>query len=103
MPLQCPGCGAFSQNTQPSEPGFFDLKRKATQRYLGHALEEVPRERPEDRVVQEALQRLDLNKPEHAELAALAAFVREEPKRLPSDGERPLTRVRPLCLLLSLY
>ncbi len=58
LPLQCPGCGAFSQTTTPGQPGFFNLSRTATKQYLGlptHA----PQTRPEDQVVRDALQNAD--------------------------------------------
>jgi len=58
LPLQCPGCGAFSQTTASDKPGFFDLNRKATQRHLG-LLSEVPRPRVEDDLVRETLRIAD--------------------------------------------
>lgn len=54
LPVQCAGCGALSQTAVPDEPGHFGLDRKAVRAYLG-LLEEEPRRRTEDDVVQEAL------------------------------------------------
>ena len=103
LPLQCSGCGAFSQSTQPSQAGFFDLRRKATQRYLGDAAVEAPRERPGDRLVWEALQRLDLTRPEHAQLAALAALVPQAPeaKEQPDPGRSLRHHSLPLVVLTA--
>ncbi|KAH8677495.1 hypothetical protein BX600DRAFT_129808 [Xylariales sp. PMI_506] len=35
LPAQCTGCGALSQSSSPDQPGYYDLGRKAVQRYLG--------------------------------------------------------------------
>ncbi|EFX06401.1 duf974 domain containing protein [Grosmannia clavigera kw1407] len=59
LPLQCPGCGAYSQTTQADQAGFFDLGRRSTMEYMGLAVREKPRVREEDRVVEEALRRID--------------------------------------------
>lgn len=60
LPPQCPGCGAFSQTSNPSLPGFFNLTRNSIKKYLGLEVEEPPRRvREDDRVVQEALRHVD--------------------------------------------
>ncbi|KAI2642184.1 hypothetical protein GGS21DRAFT_487041 [Xylaria nigripes] len=40
LPKQCRGCGALSQTSRPNQAGYFDLSRKAVQKYLG--LDERP-------------------------------------------------------------
>lgn len=35
IPLQCTGCGAFTQTTDPTQAGYFNLERKSVQEYLG--------------------------------------------------------------------
>lgn len=34
LPIFCPGCGAFSQTIEPSEPGYYSTGRKQTRRLL---------------------------------------------------------------------
>ena len=37
LPLQCSGCGAFSQTAEPEQPGFYTLTRKSIKEHLeGH-------------------------------------------------------------------
>ena len=61
LPLQCPGCGAFSQTVHADQPGFFDLGRQSTMAYLGLLPERTPRIRQEDKVVQQTIRRLELS------------------------------------------
>lgn len=75
LPSQCPGCGAFSQTTNADQPGFFDLGRQSTMAYLGLA-EKTPRVREEDKVVQEALRRIELEN--GCEDARLGGLLREQ-------------------------
>jgi len=60
LPLQCPGCGAFSQTTTPGEAGYFDLNRGAVKEYVAapepNAASTVGSQ--EDQVIQETLGRL---------------------------------------------
>lgn len=62
LPLQCTGCGAFTQTTDAAQAGFFNLERRAVQEYLGlvepktRTVNEAVEE--EDRVVEEALSKL---------------------------------------------
>jgi hypothetical protein len=61
LPVACSGCGALSQVTEPDQAGFFDLKRRAVQSYLG-LLKEERRVRKETLVVQDVLKNVDLVK-----------------------------------------
>ena len=84
LPLQCPGCGAFSQTVSPDEPGYFDLKRYSTMEYLGlrEPKKSYPdRVRQDDMVVQEAMRRLELETGSQSTvLQELGIFLRPEAK-----------------------
>ncbi|KAI1333974.1 hypothetical protein F5Y15DRAFT_403345 [Xylariaceae sp. FL0016] len=54
LPRQCTGCGALSQVAHPSQPGYFDLKRKAVKSYIG-AEEDADISRREDEIFKNAL------------------------------------------------
>lgn len=71
LPLQCTGCGAFTQTTDPAQAGYVNLERKAVQEYLGLLEPKAPRveEIPEDKVVEEALDNLS---PEQLEALGLS-------------------------------
>lgn len=88
LPVQCPGCGAYSQTSQPGQPGYFDLGRQSTRAYMGLAAEKVPRAREEDRVVREALRRLELeNGCEDVRLTGLLRdHEREQPEETDNGG-----------------
>ncbi|KAK1772976.1 hypothetical protein QBC33DRAFT_523025 [Phialemonium atrogriseum] len=62
LPLQCSGCGALSQTSLPNQAGYYDSERKSVGSYLGLLEEEKKRVRDDDRVVQDALRSLELNK-----------------------------------------
>lgn len=34
LPICCPGCGAYSQTTEPNGPGYYSSTRKQTRKYL---------------------------------------------------------------------
>lgn len=34
LPLQCPGCGAFTQNTAPENAGYYSTSRKSVKTFL---------------------------------------------------------------------
>lgn len=36
LPITCPGCGAFTQITNPNQAGFYSLKRKSVNAFLAH-------------------------------------------------------------------
>lgn len=57
LPLQCTGCGAFTQTVDPASAGYFNLGRKAVREYLGLVQTKSPKKEvpDEDRVVVEAL------------------------------------------------
>lgn len=87
LPLQCTGCGAFTQTMDPSQPGYFNLKRKAVQEYLGLIEPKTPRvdEVPEaDRVVEEALSKLP---PEQLEALGLSKdhLIADRPAAKPEE------------------
>ncbi|KAI0861446.1 hypothetical protein F4860DRAFT_476099 [Xylaria cubensis] len=58
LPSQCRGCGALSQTSHPNQPGYFDLSRKAVQKYLG-VDSPFNRSRAEDKIYEDALRQLD--------------------------------------------
>lgn len=60
LPINCSGCGAFSQTSDPKELGFFDLTSKRVQNWL-HPKKDQERgvsETEEDQVISEALKSL---------------------------------------------
>ena len=57
LPVQCPGCGAFSQTTSPEQAGFFDLGRNSIKKFLGH-VKDTHWVRPEESIVRQALDAL---------------------------------------------
>ncbi|CAH0001490.1 unnamed protein product [Clonostachys byssicola] len=60
LPINCSGCGAFSQTSDPKELGFFDLTSKRVQNWL-HPKKDQEREiseTEEDLVISEALKSL---------------------------------------------
>lgn len=95
LPIACSGCGALSQVTEPEQAGYFDLKRKAVQSYLG-LLKEEKHVRKEDLVVQDVLKNLDLEKlgdvGESLKSLAGAATSPAAPESAAPGSEKP-----PLC------
>ena len=73
LPLQCTGCGAFTQTADATQAGYFNLQRKGVQEFLGLLEPKAPRtdEVPEaeDKVVEEALGNLT---PEQLEALGLS-------------------------------
>jgi len=59
LPIQCPGCGAFSQTVSASQPGFFNIQKNATRRYMGLLEDNVLVTRPEDEIVKQTLRSVD--------------------------------------------
>ncbi len=57
LPKQCTGCGALSQFSLPDKPGYYDLSRKAVQRFLG-VEEKRNVSREEERVFEETIKRI---------------------------------------------
>lgn len=82
LPLQCHGCGAFSQTSEPDQAGYYDVSRKAVRRFLGQEQEQernsVKEERGEDYVVDQALQNLDESKKAEIGLDAKTLHFGEE-------------------------
>ncbi|KAM0321723.1 hypothetical protein ACHAQA_009962 [Verticillium albo-atrum] len=64
LPLQCHGCGAFTQTTEPEQAGYYDLNRKSVQKFAASEDEYDVRkgEIEEDFVVTKALEGLDERK-----------------------------------------
>ncbi|KAI1745477.1 hypothetical protein F4680DRAFT_402291 [Xylaria scruposa] len=92
LPRQCRGCGALSQTSHPNQPGYFDLSRKAVQRYLG-ADGPSSRSRAEDNIYEDALRQLDLK-----ELEEQGVDVRALALSLPPAETRPQAAPKkPLC------
>ena len=44
LPVCCPGCGAFTQTIESSEPGFYSKNRKQTRQLLASRRDAVERE-----------------------------------------------------------
>jgi genetic interactor of prohibitins 3, mitochondrial len=62
LPLQCHGCGGFTQTTDTSQAGYYNLDRRAVRRYLGlEGADGKPlkENKDEDLVVEQALGSLD--------------------------------------------
>ncbi|KAL7624369.1 hypothetical protein AAE478_005933 [Parahypoxylon ruwenzoriense] len=92
LPRQCRGCGALSQTSQPNQPGYFDLGRKAVQTYLG-AAQTRAHSRSEDQIYEDALKHLNREELEKkgVDVDALALSI------VPTDdARRPPPKV-PLC------
>ncbi|KAI1172362.1 hypothetical protein F4777DRAFT_562063 [Nemania sp. FL0916] len=92
LPRQCRGCGALSQTSLPNQPGYFDLNRKAVQKYLG--TDELPgRSRSEDKIYEDALRHLNTE-----ELERQGVDVRALALSLPPTESRPQAPPpKPLC------
>ncbi|PKS09687.1 hypothetical protein jhhlp_004307 [Lomentospora prolificans] len=109
LPLQCTGCGAFTQTTDPAQAGYFNLQRRAVREYLGLVEPKKGRKLPvdeaqEDKIVEETLARLD-----PAQLEALG-LTRDElvpPKGAPETetevSSEPATPVCERCQDLTHY
>ncbi|KAI1753654.1 hypothetical protein F4782DRAFT_495250 [Xylaria castorea] len=92
LPRQCRGCGALSQTSHPNQPGYFDLSRKAVQKYLGT---DSPsnRSRAEDKIYEDVLRQLDPKR-----LEEQGVDVRALALSLPPDETRPQAAPKkPLC------
>ncbi|KAH8159102.1 hypothetical protein CIB48_g9145 [Xylaria polymorpha] len=91
LPRQCRGCGALSQTSHPNQAGYFDLDRKAVQKYLG-TYESSYRSRAEDKIYEDALRQHDAKQLEEqgVDVQALALS-------LPPAEARPQTAPKPLC------
>ncbi|KAI1132580.1 hypothetical protein F5Y10DRAFT_230880 [Nemania abortiva] len=92
LPRQCRGCGALSQTSHPNEPGYFDLSRKAVQKYLAP---DGPssRSQREDKIYEDALRQLDSK-----ELEKQGVDVRALALSLPPADNRPqASPKKPLC------
>lgn len=66
LPLQCTGCGAFTQTADSTQAGYFNLERRAVREYLGLVEPRKKRARAqadvaaaEDQVVEATLANLD--------------------------------------------
>ncbi|KAI1813645.1 hypothetical protein GGS20DRAFT_552649 [Poronia punctata] len=93
LPKQCRGCGALSQTTEPRQPGFFDLNRKAVKKYLGT---DEPTDHPrsqDDAIFQDLLSKLD---PEELKQKGvdLEAFALSPP---PDEARPEAPPKKPLC------
>ncbi|KAI0198765.1 hypothetical protein F4808DRAFT_251358 [Astrocystis sublimbata] len=92
LPAQCRGCGALSQTYHPQQPGYFDLGRKAVQKYLGIDASSH-RPRLEDQVYENALRQLD-----PGALAAQGVDVQALTMGLlPAEGRPSSAPKKPLC------
>ncbi|CAJ2511022.1 Uu.00g066470.m01.CDS01 [Anthostomella pinea] len=92
LPKQCSGCGTLSQTSQPDQPGYFDLGRKAVRSYIG-ADQTTDRSRAEDKIYEDALKHFDHKELEHkgVDVEALAMSV------VPSETRPQQTPKKPLC------
>ncbi|KAH6891106.1 hypothetical protein B0T10DRAFT_560373 [Thelonectria olida] len=63
LPLNCSGCGAFTQTNDPHMLGYFDLQSKRVKKWLSPAAPETTRDAStEDGVVDEVLKSMDAGK-----------------------------------------
>ncbi|KAI0392725.1 hypothetical protein F5Y17DRAFT_435253 [Xylariaceae sp. FL0594] len=95
LPKQCTGCGALSQTTEPNQPGYFDLDRKAVKKWLG--IEEPSgrrrQERQEDKLYEDVLRQLD-----RSELEKKGVDVEALALSIPPVESRPqVPPKKPLC------
>ncbi|KAI0112265.1 hypothetical protein GGR51DRAFT_508666 [Nemania sp. FL0031] len=94
LPRQCRGCGALSQTSQPNQPGYFDLSRKAVQKYLGadEPSNHRSRSRSEDQIYEDALKQLDSKKLEEqgVDMEALALSLGPPSTQLQTPPKKPL-------------
>ncbi|KAI3319178.1 hypothetical protein HD806DRAFT_510256 [Xylariaceae sp. AK1471] len=92
LPRQCRGCGALSQTSHSNQPGYFDLTRKAVQKYLGidgssHS------SRREDKIYEDALKQFDPK-----ELEKQGVDVKSLALSIPPVETQPQTPPKkPLC------
>jgi genetic interactor of prohibitins 3, mitochondrial len=91
LPLQCPGCGAYSQTDDKERPGFYDVARNRTRRYLGTMEQMTPRVRKEDDVVAQALSGLDT-----ASMPGLEGLLPQRTEEAASP-ERAVSEEQHLC------
>lgn len=91
LPRQCTGCGALSQTSNPHQPGYFDLERKAVKAYIGTD-EPSGRSRSEDRIYEAALRQLDPK-----ELEKQGVDVRALALSLPTESRPQAPPKKPLC------
>ncbi|KAI8630715.1 hypothetical protein F5Y19DRAFT_32359 [Xylariaceae sp. FL1651] len=91
LPKHCRGCGALSQTSHSNQPGYFDLSRKAVQRYLG-ADKPPESSRLEDKIYEDALKKLDANELEKqgVDVQALALSIPPVDTRPQAPPKRPL-------------
>lgn len=61
--MNCTGCGAFAQTSDPELLGYFDLESKRVRKWLNPRVSEIKlKESEEDGVVDEALKSMDPSK-----------------------------------------
>ncbi|KAI0009276.1 hypothetical protein F4779DRAFT_582780 [Xylariaceae sp. FL0662B] len=93
LPRQCRGCGALSQTVHPNQPGYFDLHRKALQKYLGTGTA-ADRSRHEDKIYEDALKHFDHKELEKQGVDVQALAMSIAP--MTDTGQQPPPKV-PLC------
>ncbi|KAI0454403.1 hypothetical protein F5B21DRAFT_475265 [Xylaria acuta] len=91
LPRQCRGCGALSQTSHPKQPGYFDLSRKAVQKYLDTD-RPSHRSRAEDKIYEDALRQLDAKGLEEqgVDVRALALSLPPAEARPQAAPKKPL-------------
>ncbi|EEY15498.1 conserved hypothetical protein [Verticillium alfalfae VaMs.102] len=98
LPLQCHGCGAFTQTTEPDQAGYYDLNRKSVQKFAAseHEYEINKGEIEEDFVVTKALEGLDEHKLQELGLDPRTLLAGEDLETdIPSFPPAP--NATPLC------
>ncbi|KAM0494535.1 hypothetical protein D7B24_007780 [Verticillium nonalfalfae] len=98
LPLQCHGCGAFTQTTEPDQAGYYDLNRKSVQKFAAseHEYEIKKGEIEEDFVVTKALEGLDEHKLQELGLDPRTLLAGEDLETdIPSFPPAP--NATPLC------
>jgi bifunctional DNA-binding transcriptional regulator/antitoxin component of YhaV-PrlF toxin-antitoxin module len=93
LPLQCTGCGAFTQTADPDQAGYYNLGRKAVREYLGLSERRASKAdvvSEEDRVVQEALKNLPTEELEALGLSADTLLTSEEAALSEAEGTSTL-------------
>lgn len=63
LTVTCPGCGAFSQTVNPTQPGYYDIERKAVKAYINQSVYRLE-ESAEREIYRQGLERADLSLPQ---------------------------------------
>ena len=90
MPVNCTGCGAFSQTHDPKQFGFYNVESKRVRNWMSAESYEVDvPAKPEDQIVNEALKSLDSTQLEALGLDPAMLFSGELPGQEDAQNNPP--------------